>query len=837
MHDTEANQLIKKALILETNQRTEFLNQLEEGELKQKITFLLNDDVELTQFILKTSHGTKGLTLQHIGDLKPGDKINQFIIVKLIAKGGMGSVYLAYDEKLKRNVAIKTIRSEYLKNHATQQRFMQEAQILSQINHPSICQIYDYIDYEDGDLLVLELVDGITLSNIDLSDSEKLDTFIQIASALVAAHNKDVIHRDLKPDNIMRTDERKIKVLDFGIAKSNVVDDTLDKDIIDNDNQKLTKMGTMMGTLLYMSPEQAEGKEITKASDIYSFGIIMQEMLTGVTVYDLANTKDLKEQVINAETINSELIPKKYRKLIASIALKYPLQRPTAIEVLSILREIKELPKKRLRSFFIISVILLSLMGFGKYTYDLKQQKIQAETAQAQAEQAKSESEKVTEFLESLFNVSDPYTNNGKTITARQMLDDGAKRIDQELTEQPRVLIKLKIIIANVYRQLGLYDHSRKQFNMANKLFDQQQIKDSDLKINLLRMQSLLEVNIGDYNLASTLLETVLSIAQQDGYKGNYNYLDIEYDLAVVRFKLGQYHEASIIYNKQLKLYSKNKIENKANLIELYNSKGMVSWKLDELDKAESLMKKALSLFTEPGSKSESTEIRLSILNNLMNVTGGAGKYKEAIEYGLENIETREKILGENHPTVALSYDNLAIVYYHDKQVKKSIELNAKALAIYAATTGKNNIDYAFTLGNRAGILSNNEKYDEAIISLIEATSILKKIHGKDNNDTAYYLTSLGKAYYYNEDYKNAITTLEAARQMYDNLLYPLTNDVVNTLTKLAQAYDKNKDKNTALKVYTQLLEMLKEQNKNTKAIENIQNKIQKLNENLIINQ
>jgi len=181
-------------------QRTEFLAQLEDGELKEKVQCLLNDDEELTQFVLKTSTGTQALENYRLKDLKPGDRIKQFIIVKLIAKGGMGSVYLAYDEKLNRNVAIKTIRAEYIKNEATQQRFKQEAQILSQINHPSICQIYEYLDYADGDLLVLELVDGVTLNNVNLSNQEKLDVFMQIASALEIAHSKDIIHRDLKPE-------------------------------------------------------------------------------------------------------------------------------------------------------------------------------------------------------------------------------------------------------------------------------------------------------------------------------------------------------------------------------------------------------------------------------------------------------------------------------------------------------------------------------------------------------------------------------------------------------------------------------------------------------------
>ncbi len=383
MSDTKVNQLLKKALFLETHERTAFLEQLEEGELKQKLTLLLNDDIELTQFVLKTSYGAQALGKHQIKDLKPGDKVKQFTIIKLIAKGGMGSVYLAYDEKLKRNVAIKTIRSEYIKNKATQQRFKQEAQILSQINHPSICQIYEYIDYDGGDMLVLELVDGITLSNMELSDHEKLEVFIQIASALEVAHKKDVIHRDLKPDNIMCDKNNKIKVLDFGIAKSTVVKSpksVIREEEIKNIDKPLTKMGTLMGTLLYMSPEQAQGKEVTKASDIYSLGIIMQEILTGVAVYDLANAEDLKQQVIQAKKINIGFIPRVFQSLIASLTHRNPNKRLSAQELKQSLLEIKQAPqlkKRKLRNSMIaLSVIsLILILAYQWYDFNHQQNK------------------------------------------------------------------------------------------------------------------------------------------------------------------------------------------------------------------------------------------------------------------------------------------------------------------------------------------------------------------------------------------------------------------------------------------------------------------------------
>ena len=674
MSDETTNELIKKALILETQERTQFLNQLEEGATKQKIELLLNDDIELTNFIVQTSHGATALENHQIKDLQTGDKIKQFIIVKLIAKGGMGSVYLAYDDKLKRNVAIKTIRSEFIKNQATQQRFKQEAQILSQINHPSICQIYDYIDYGDGGVLVLELVDGITLSHIDLSESEKLDVFIQIASALVAAHDKDVIHRDLKPDNIMCTNEDKIKILDFGIAKSKVADDTITNKPIDNDNHHLTKMGTLMGTLLYMSPEQAEGKEITKASDIYSFGVIMQEMLTGVMVYDLFNTNDLKQQVIKAEKVNSDLVPNKYRNLIISLTQKNSTQRPSANEVLYSLRQVKELPKLRLKRFLIASVLIFLILGFSKYTYDLKQQTIKAGIARVEAEQAQIESEKVTEFLESLFKESDPYANNGETLTAKEMLEKGSIRVNQELAKQPRVLMRLNLIIAEIFTQKGEYNLAKTHFGKALKLFKSKQVVDSKLKVDYFLKQAKLHEELGHYDqMQATIEEAIVLIKQEKNLDKQY-YFDAKLQLGSVYSKKSQVQKAQTEFDETLQFYQRDTQQNRYKIIENYNLQAEHLSNMGDKQKAVDYIEKALAMLEQNTDKD--IELKLNLQGNISYMLSDIGKHHKAIEYGQSVINLRKRLLGENHQAVALAYDVIATIYMASGDVNKCIESN-----------------------------------------------------------------------------------------------------------------------------------------------------------------
>jgi len=375
MNQNELDKLIKKALILDTQARTLFLDQIEDTIAREKISYLLKDDTEVTEYILKTSAGAKLISPEKIKDLQSGEKINQFIIIKLVAKGGMGAVYLAYDEKLKRNVAIKTIRSKFLHSKTSLVRFKQEAQILSQINHPSICQIYEYISYAGGELLVLEWIDGKTLNDVVLAENEKLQIFIDIASALTAAHEKEIIHRDLKPDNIMLTVKKEVKILDFGIAKSKVTSSKKTTQSLDNneENVGITRIGTMMGTLLYMSPEQAKGKLVSKSSDIYSLGVIMQEVLTGTCAYRVEDTEDLKSQVENAALINTENLPSNFKQLILSMTALKAENRPSACDLQMKLKAIHEMPLviKRRRWNFVVVASLMALVGlllFQAYT-------------------------------------------------------------------------------------------------------------------------------------------------------------------------------------------------------------------------------------------------------------------------------------------------------------------------------------------------------------------------------------------------------------------------------------------------------------------------------------
>ena len=197
-----------------------------------------------------------------------GERLGPYEILASIGSGGMGEVWKARDTRLGRIVAIKKVKEQH------SERFKQEARSIAALNHPNICQIHDIGD----DYLVLEYVEGKSLSS-PLPEQEAVRLAIQIASALKEAHQRGIIHRDLKPSNVMVTKKGSVKLLDFGLAKLYEPDASISR--LPTADYPATKAGAILGTVAYMSPEQAQGKPADARSDIFSFGLVLYEMLSG----------------------------------------------------------------------------------------------------------------------------------------------------------------------------------------------------------------------------------------------------------------------------------------------------------------------------------------------------------------------------------------------------------------------------------------------------------------------------------------------------------------------------------------------------------------------------
>jgi serine/threonine-protein kinase len=249
--------------------------------------------------------------------LVAGTRLGPYEILTLIGAGGMGEVYRARDTRLNRDVAIKVSNAEF------SERFTREARSIAALNHPNICQLYDVGD----NYLVMEFIEGQSPKG-PYTLEEALRIARQIAEALEAAHEKGIVHRDLKPANIMITPAGVVKVLDFGLAKAAAASDVAPASAGDSPTltMRATQMGMILGTAAYMSPEQARGKTVDKRADIWAFGAVLYEMLTGQPPFTGDDITEILASVVKTEPDYSR-VPAQVRPLLQRCLEKDPKKR------------------------------------------------------------------------------------------------------------------------------------------------------------------------------------------------------------------------------------------------------------------------------------------------------------------------------------------------------------------------------------------------------------------------------------------------------------------------------------------------------------------------------
>jgi eukaryotic-like serine/threonine-protein kinase len=295
----ELKKVLAGALELEPAERSAYLDRVcAEPSLRREVQSLIAaHEKGDSSFLEQPTVDSEGL--------KSGIKLGSYEIVAPLGAGGMGEVYEARDTKLGRNVAIKVLPAAFVNDPERLSRFQREARMLAALNHPNIATIHGF-EHSDGvHYLVMELVTGQTLAELLKSGPLRVEETVkiagQIAEALEAAHEKTVIHRDLKPANVKVTPEGRVKVLDFGLAKAFAGDGGQDPSQAPTVTAMGTEEGKILGTPAYMSPDQARGKPVDKRTDIWAFGCVVYELMTGKAAFHGETLSDTIAAVLERE--------------------------------------------------------------------------------------------------------------------------------------------------------------------------------------------------------------------------------------------------------------------------------------------------------------------------------------------------------------------------------------------------------------------------------------------------------------------------------------------------------------------------------------------------------
>ncbi len=670
-------------------------------------------------------------------------RIGDYRIVRKLGEGGMGVVYEAEQQHPKRPVALKVIRGgRYVDEHHVR-LFEREAQTLARLKHPGIAAIYESGRTEEGQhFFAMELVRGETLAQhlgrrvepahaVGEELRYRLRLMQHLCEAVAYAHQRGVIHRDLKPANVLVARESapasgsqsqaaaEIKILDFGLARITDVDVAV--------STILTDVGAVQGTIPYMSSEQIRGNpdEIDLRTDVYSLGVLMYEMLTGRLPLEVkrlplpeaarvicekapeAISKDWSgAQKLDADvaTIVLKALEKEpSRRYQSASALSEDIERyltdqPILARPPSAAYQLRKLMSRHRAAFVAGMSALAMLIGFA-VTMTVQAERIARarDRANEEAETAKQ----VSEFLVGLFEVSDPFEARGNTITAREILDKGAEKIERELKGQPLVQARMMDTMGKVYTSLGLHDTAEPLLRKALSIREEGLgPTHPDVAETLTSLGRSLQVK-GELEEAIRVLRTALDIRDKVLAPGTVDAGWSRYFLGSTLAVAGHYQEARPLLEQARKIFA----------TALGPDHWAVAWCLNDLGRSYENM----------------------------------GDYAAARPFYAEALRIKEKLYGRDHPDVGIGLNNVGFVLAHLGDYQSAEPLIERALRINEINFGSDHPATADSFHSLGDLLRLQGRFMEARPALERALSIQSKTLDSDAPPLALTLDSLAR--------------------------------------------------------------------------------------------
>jgi len=673
--------------------------------------------------------------------------IGPYHLLERIGQGGMGEVWLAEQKHpVRRRVALKLIKAG-MNTREIVTRFESERQALALMDHPAIAKVFDAGSTPQGmPYVVMEYVAGVPITEYcdkhRLAMNERLELFVQVCSGVQHAHQKAIIHRDLKPSNILVTqvDGKPVpKIIDFGVAKA--ISQRLTAETM------FTHAGALIGTPEYMSPEQANSgsEDIDTRSDVYSLGVVLYELLVGALPLDLTEIRDQAFFEL-LRRIREEDAPRPSTKLRTSSEHSSVAARNRGTEPAELDKQLKgdldsialkALEKERSRRYSspsdlagdierylhnepvlavppslayrsgkfvrrhrlaVAASAIVALAVFGLIaSLVIGSARVARERDRANREAQAAE--RVSDFLVGAFAISDPDESRGNKITAREVLDKGARQIETDLAGQPALQARLMSTMGKVYEGLGLYEPARQLLDKAIGLQKKTLGPDHQETLASQRMLARILQYQAQYSAAEKLYSETLQ--KQERFLGS---------------------------------DAMDALRTKANLGSLYNEQGRYA-------DAEKLLSETVKATTQAsGQNSPET---MSALHSLAIAYDGERQYAKEADIWEELYRLRSQTLGPDHPDTVNSMQNLAYVYYKVGKAAEAEKLQRQGLEIGRRVLGNDHPSVLLAIGNLANTLLSEGKPAEAEPLQREALEGRRRILGPNHPETQYAIANL----------------------------------------------------------------------------------------------
>jgi eukaryotic-like serine/threonine-protein kinase len=760
--------------------------------LQDEILGLLADATEgSAAFDPRVNRAVAG-TWAEIEDVPPGRLIGRYRVLRTLGRGGMGAVYLAEraDEQFQQQVAVKLIDG-LVPAGALARRFRAERQILANLNHANIARLLDGGAGEDGvPYLAMEYIDGIRLDRYcdenGLDVRRRLRLFQQVCAAVQYAHQHLVVHRDIKPSNILVTAEGSPKLLDFGIAK--LLDEERTGEVDD-----LTRLHERIWTPGYASPEQMRGERIGTVSDVYSLGVLLYYLLTGVHPYALSG-RNAAEYLHLVETLDpprpSAAIDKSSpaaRTLAHTLAgdldnivlramhrvpeRRYPSAAALAEDVQRYLDDrpvearpdawtyrIGKFARRNTAALAATSVVLVSIVALvAFYTARLT-----AERDVAERERAVSAS--VSQFMREVFRVASPSAARGNSVTVREVLDAAVKRIDTDLHTEPRLRTQLLVSMGQAYNGLGLWDQASQ---LLERAVEQERKSFGDSHMELAEALTALATanhNANRFDVGLEQYREALKIREALGRTRDADAAALLNSIAG-SFRAQQHFDQSLGYSGRAEAIARALDPAQPRVLgQVLQGYAMTYLLIGEHARAERLARDSLALLHD--AVNDDYDAYATSVYALAESLRRQYKLEESAKLQRELLEAQIDRLGAGATLVARTWNNISHVMRASGKYQESQDALLQSISIYAKDPKENAFDLAVSYHNLGGLQNEAGKPKEALQWLQRALEIRQQISGPRSAQLISTLLEMSAARRQLHDIQGAAATFAQAESL-----------------------------------------------------------------------